>query len=152
VISDQSVISPCRAAAVPSRIFALPRIAIFQEILDYIHTHDASHLRHHLKLIEEMTAYLKTTGWNRYSQFVALALASGELDYARQGLSVALSWLVGQPLKDADVNEAAMNLARVQVAPVASRNPGPIEIGVHLAMWGQYEWALYALWSTGFVD
>jgi hypothetical protein len=103
-------------------------------------------------LIEEMTAYLKTTGWNRYSQFVALALASGELDYARQGLSVALSWLVGQPLKDADVNETAMNLARVQVAPIASRNPGPIEIGVHLAMWGQYEWALYALWSTGFVD
>jgi hypothetical protein len=114
---------------------------MFHEILDYLSTRDSQYLGNHLSLIDEMTQY-RSSGWNRYSQFITLALAGGQLDYAWKGLAAALSWIVGRPLKHSEVAAEAANLAQSGVAPDKSRDPGPIELAVHLAMWGQYEWAL----------
>jgi len=86
-------------------------ISIFSEILDYLTTFKAEHLDNHLKLINTMMDYRETTGWNRHSQFVALALSHEQFDYARKGLSSAISWLFKEEITDFMIEEEALGLA-----------------------------------------
>lgn len=118
-----------------------PGIAIFSEIVDYLETHQPSHLEAHLRFAGEMMIDAKQTGWNRHSQYVALALSGGELDYAHRGLLAASAKLL-ESGRGSEIEEQISDLAESPSREKLVWDPGPIELAVHLAMWGQYYFAL----------
>ena len=125
-------------------------IILFANILDYLRTQDGTHLRQHrIRIRDMLNSTRATTGWNRYSPFIALALAGQEIDEARAALTEALSEITGQKLgalrsleKAAELATGACSLIHFQKEDVRAlglaSNPGPVELGLHLAMWGQY--------------
>lgn len=89
-----------------------------------------------------MVSVQKATGWNQFSPYVALALARRHLDTAYEGLSAALSQLHDKPASDMDIDACARSVAKKMKAPDLKRDPGRIELAVHLGMWGQYWWVM----------
>lgn len=117
-------------------------IGLFAETLEYLQSGKNEHLESHLDYIRELINFKATTGWNRYSQFIALSLAGGEVDIALRALNEALSWILERSLNHRETMVAATELARGAIRPSANRDPGKIELALHLAMWGQYYWKL----------
>jgi hypothetical protein len=117
-------------------------VSLFAETLEYLQSRKKEHLESHLGYIHELIKFKATTGWNRYSQFIALSLAGGEVDIALRALNEALSWILERPLNHRETMVIATELARGSINPSANRDPGKIELALHLAMWGQYYWKL----------
>ena len=128
--------------ALDSHAGLVPGIAMFSETVDYIRSSSVDSLKRHRQWIDEMIEVQKSTGWYRFSPYIALALARGHFDEAYEGLASALALLYEKPVRDLDVHSCALSIAETMACPVPAKDPGRIELALHLAMWGQYWWGL----------
>lgn len=120
-------------------------LMLFVDIANFLKYGEERHLSNHLSRIEEMVgsrqAKIHITGWNRYSQFIALCLKHQKFDSAEKGLAAAFSALIEKEVSFKSAKKQIEIIGSSDQLPVFNTTKDDVEIALHLAMWAQYGFA-----------
>ncbi len=120
-------------------------ISLFKDVVEFTKNGKDAHLKNHLDRIFTMIHHPvgadPVTGWNRYSQFIALALSKNNFDFAEQGLLAAFSYMDGSSLKFDAATKNITSIAKDNREHKFKHGTGSIDEVLHWAMWAQYGYA-----------